>query len=125
MNTNRSLCFIDAENILFVKYEDMKKDLRGVVEQVADFVGYDLDPFVVDRIVEGSTFRSMKNNPATNLTTNSIFKRRFGCKEFIRKGIIGDWMNMFTVSQSKLFDDKYERLMKGTGLQFNFGDETK
>ena len=125
MNTNGSLCFIDAENILFVKYEDMKIDLRGVVEQVADFVGYDLDPFVVDKIVEGSTFTSMKNNPATNLTSNSIFKRRVGCKEFIRKGVIGDWTTMFTVSQSKLLDEKYERLMKGTGLQFNFGDETK
>ena len=32
----------NAENILFIKYEDMKKDHRGAVKKVAEFIGYDL-----------------------------------------------------------------------------------
>ncbi len=110
---------------MFVKYEDMKQDLKGVISQVAEFIGYDLDQATIDKIYDQTTFKSMKTNPNTNFTTNSIFKRRAVCQEFIRKGIVGDWMTMFTVAQSEMFDEKYLRVMKGSGLQFDFGKEAK
>ena len=42
----------DAENILFLKYEDMKKDHRGAVKKIAEFRGYNLKEEVIDTIVE-------------------------------------------------------------------------
>lgn len=110
---------------MFVKYEDMKRDLKSVISQVADFIGYDLDQVTIDRIYDQTTFSSMKKNPNTNFTTNSIYKRRDVCQEFIRKGIVGDWMTLFTVAQSEMFDEKYDRVMKGSGLAFDFGKESK
>ena len=110
---------------MFIKYEDMKKDLKQSISQIADFIGYDLDQATIDKIYDQTTFKSMKKNPNTNFTTNSIFKRREVCQEFIRKGIIGDWMTMFTVAQSEMFDEKYERAMKGSGLTFDFGNNYK
>ena len=110
---------------MFVKYEDMKQDLKRTISEVADFIGYDLDQATIDRIYDQTTFNSMKKNPHTNFTTNSIYKRRSVCQEFIRKGQVGDWMNMFTVAQSELFDEKYKRVLKGSGLTFEFGNETK
>jgi len=56
----------DAENILFLKYEDMKKDHRGAVKKIAEFMGYSLKEEVIDTIVEKSTFQNMKENPAIN-----------------------------------------------------------
>lgn len=109
---------------MFIKYEDMKCDLKGSIAQVAEFIGYDLDQSTIDRIYEQTTFKSMKSNPNTNFTTNSIYKRRDVCQEFIRKGIVGDWMTMFTVAQSQMFDEKYRRAMQGSGLTFDFGNGT-
>ena len=42
----------DAENILFLKYEDMKKDHRGAVKKMAEFMGYNLEEEVIDNCGE-------------------------------------------------------------------------
>ncbi len=54
-------------NILFLKYEDMQKDLPGIVRKVADFVGHGgLEQRVIDGIAQQCTFRTMKSNPTCN-----------------------------------------------------------
>ena len=42
---------------------------------------------------------------------------------FMRKGIIGDWKNYFTESQSEQFDRLVRETFKGMGLKFAFDDE--
>jgi len=80
-----------CENILFLKYEDMKKDHRGAVKKIAEFMGYNLKGEVIDTIVEKSTFQNMKENLAIN---DEISKTR--CS-FFRKGVVGDWRGHFTL----------------------------
>jgi len=109
----------DAENILFLKYEDMKKDHRGAVKKIAKFIGCDLKEEIVDKIVEQSTFESMKNNPATNYQQSKI-KRKPSAKKFMRKGMVGDWMNYFTPEQTAEFDAVYSEKMDSSGLHFDF-----
>ena len=114
----------DAENILFLKYEDMKKDHRGAVKKMAEFMGYNLEKDVIDTIVEKSTLQSMKGNPATDGNAlevklpEPIFKP--GEQPFLRKGIVGDWKNHFTPEQNAEFDAIYAEKMKGSGLEFDF-----
>ena len=98
----------------------MKKDLQKVVMKVSEFIGHDVEPTVIDTAVEKSSFDYMKANPATNFSRNSIFARREGCEPFIRKGIVGDWKNIFSIDQSDRMDRKYESRMTGTGLDFEF-----
>ena len=111
----------DDPNVLFLKYEDMKKDHPGAVRAIAEFMGCDLTPDVVDKIVKESTINRMKANPNTNF---SWFPATvYALKEinpFVRKGIVGDWKNHFTAEQSALFDAVYQKKMKGTGLNFEF-----
>ena len=40
------------ENVLFLKYEDMKKDLTAIVTQFAEFIGRSLDQSVIDKIAD-------------------------------------------------------------------------
>ena len=53
----------DAENILFLKYEDMKKDHCGVVKKIAEFMGYSLKEEVIGTIVEKIDISEYERKP--------------------------------------------------------------
>ncbi|XP_071498931.1 sulfotransferase 1A1-like [Diadema antillarum] len=109
-------------NVLFLKFEDMKKDPRGAVVQVARFMGKSLRDEVIDRIVEDSSFGSMKKSASSN--PDFILERREeGKKEgasFMRKGAVGNWKEYFTEEQNRRFDELYEKEIEGTGLELQF-----
>ena len=106
-----------AENILFLKYEDMKMDHHGAVKKIAEFMGYDLKEEVIDVIVEKSTFQNMKENPALNEGIKKL--RKPDAPGFFRKGVVGDWRSHFTSEQNTEFDAVYAERMKGSGLDFD------
>ena len=106
----------DVENILFLKYEDMKKDHRGAVKKIAEFMGYDLKEEIIDTIVEKSTFQSMKENP---MSADVKKTRKPDATDFFRKGVVGDWRSHFTPEQNAEFDAVYAEKMKGSGLDFD------
>ena len=107
---------------MFLKYEEMKRDLRGIVERVASFMGYTLDSSILDTVTSQCTFDSMKANPSTNFVSTGVqmYARKPGSQPHIRKGIVGDWKNHFSDEQSARMDAEYDRRLVGTGLEFNF-----
>ena len=112
----------DDPNILFLKYEDMKKDLPCAVQQIAEFLGKDLSPEMIQRIADQTTFTAMSDGKGRFVDGNDAsekLKRVPGIK-FIRKGEVGDWKNYFTEEQSKRFDELYEKKMAGSGLELEF-----
>ncbi|KAI8514020.1 hypothetical protein Bbelb_083440 [Branchiostoma belcheri] len=56
----------DDGNMLFIKFEDIKRDLRGHVVKIANFLGQTLSEQRIDEVVANCTFSAMKENPATN-----------------------------------------------------------
>ncbi|XP_071495266.1 sulfotransferase 1C2-like [Diadema antillarum] len=109
-------------NVLFLKYENMKKDLKGSIRQISDFMGKSFSEETIDAIVKGSTFDAMKKNKTSN--PDRVFKRvKDGSKSFMRKGIIGDWKNYFSDEQSERFDKIYAEKLAGSGLHFTFEQE--
>ncbi|XP_078671028.1 sulfotransferase 1A1-like [Branchiostoma floridae x Branchiostoma belcheri] len=111
----------DDDNLLFIKYEDIKRDLRGHVVKIANFLGKTLSEQRIDEVVANCTFSAMKENPATNVTKNPVFKQR-GAKdfEFMRKGEVGDWKNWLSPEQNETLDTIYREKMKGLDLNFEF-----
>ncbi|XP_066266695.1 amine sulfotransferase-like [Branchiostoma lanceolatum] len=111
----------DDGNMLFVKFEDLKRDLRGNVVKIANFLSKTLSDQRIDEVTANCTFSAMKNNEATNLTRAEAFKglatKEF---EFIRKGKVGDWMNSLSPEQSKILDDIHREKMAGVDLTFEF-----
>lgn len=108
----------DDENVLFLKYEDMKKNLPHEVARIARFLGYDLSSEMIQTIAEMTTFKSMKRDNSVNHSWESIDAT--SDTPFMRKGEVGDWKNYFSPEQSERFDAKYSERMKGIGLEFDF-----
>ncbi|GAB1301196.1 Sulfotransferase 1C2 [Apodemus speciosus] len=123
----------DRYQILFLFYEDIKKNPKQEIQKVMQFMGKNLDEEIVDKIVQETSFEKMKNNPMTNHSTVPKSVLDQSISPFMRKGwfglfldgtnldyhgTVGDWKNHFTVAQNERFDEIYKQKMCGTSLNF-------
>uniref|UniRef100_A0A452V4W1 Sulfotransferase n=1 Tax=Ursus maritimus TaxID=29073 RepID=A0A452V4W1_URSMA len=108
----------DRYQVLFLFYEDIKRDPKREIQKVMQFMGKNLDETVLDKIVQETSFEKMKENPMTNRSTvpKSILDQSIS--PFMRKGTVGDWKNHFTVAQNERFDEIYRQKMEGTSINF-------
>ncbi|KAK6921050.1 Sulfotransferase domain [Dillenia turbinata] len=113
------------DKILFLKYEDIKRDPSYYVEKLADFMGY---PFslqekadgCVKKIIEFCSFETLSNlevNKSGKLGS-VIVDGEYPAKIFFRKGKIGDWVNHLTVDMANRLDRIIEEKLNGSGLKF-------
>ncbi|XP_006820269.1 sulfotransferase 1 family member D1-like [Saccoglossus kowalevskii] len=105
------------DNVMFVSYEQMKKDLAGIVSQVARFLDISLKENKIKVIADKCTFQSMKKDaPRKHLL--DAFRVDKSQSPFVRKGKVGSWKSQFTVGQNKLFDEKYKEWIVDSDLTF-------
>ncbi|NWJ07548.1 ST3A1 sulfotransferase, partial [Crypturellus undulatus] len=113
-------------NILFLTYEEMKKDLQSAVLKICNFLGRKLSEKEVESVVRQATFENMKKDPRANYEKlPEIFQ---GNKEgyFLRKGTIGDWKNTMTVAQSERVDEVLKKKLENLPIKFiwDINDQT-
>lgn len=109
----------DDDNVLFIKYEDMKKDLQSSIKQISEFMSHKLSKEIIEKIAEKSSFNSMKDDPGANYTWAS-HRRNPDAVPFMRKGVVGNWMEYFSPEQSSRCDAIYAKKFKPVGLEFEF-----
>ena len=105
-------------NILFLHYEALVKELKAQVEKIAAFLRKKLTADAIEKVVEKSSFTSMKANQDVNYIQVKVMGHEIS--PFIRKGEVGDWMNYFTTAQNRLFEQKFATWMAGSDLQIDF-----
>lgn len=106
-------------NILFITFEEMKKDLPSVIRKTADFLGKSLSDEQIDNLNDHLMFENMRKNKALNREEKiSALIGKGETGEFFRKGETGDWRRYMSPSQVDRIRDWEERHLKGTGLQF-------
>ncbi|XP_067458649.1 amine sulfotransferase-like [Thunnus thynnus] len=108
----------DDMNMLFITYEEMIQDLQSAVERISLFLGKELTDEQLTNVVKYSTFNNMKKIPQANYEQISLDLLNHNQGTFMRKGIIGDWKNHFTVAQNERFDEVFQREMKDFPLSF-------
>ena len=109
------------ENVLFLRFEEMKKDPRLAVTRIAKFIEADVSDEVIDKVVAETSFDAMKKDKTANYSYTDSFATP-GATPFMRKGVVGDWKNYFTPEQSAEIDKICAERLKGTGLVFDFGE---
>ncbi|XP_068611849.1 amine sulfotransferase-like [Brachionichthys hirsutus] len=103
----------DQYDILYLTYEDMIVDLKTAVIKICTFLGKNLSEADVEKVVEKSTFKNMKEDPKANYKFLTSVKG-----DFIRKGNIGDWKNYLTVAQSERVDRLLQEKLRDSSLKF-------
>ena len=106
----------DDKNVLFLKYEDMKRDLRGAVSQIAAFLEVKLTSDTIEKIAEATRFEQMKDDGTANYSWVKPFNRE-GVPKFMRKGVVGDWKDFLSTEQSSEMDTI---CAKTHGLEFRY-----
>ena len=112
--------------ILWVYYEALLESPNAEVQRIADFLGVDYrtDPSLIERVVNGSSFDSMKSaaDKAKESADAAGDTRPSASSDHLRKGIAGDWRNHFTPMLSAKFKVAFAAEMEECeGLNYSLG----
>ncbi|KAK3035954.1 hypothetical protein RJ639_031377 [Escallonia herrerae] len=110
----------NPEKLLFLQYEDMKKQPRLHLRRLAEFIRCPISAQeetegVVDEILGFCSFDNLRN-----LKVNKDGRVSTGVENsaFFRRGEVGDWKNHLTAEMGDRLDKIIEEKFCGSGLSF-------
>ncbi|XP_066943138.1 luciferin sulfotransferase-like isoform X1 [Macrobrachium rosenbergii] len=109
----------NEENILFLRFEDMKADLPAVIKKIASFLGKSVTEKEVELIADHCSFGSMSKNKAVNNEDIAAAESERGKSiKFMRKGKVGDWKNHLTADHIKAFKEWTQKSLAGSDFPY-------
>ena len=90
----------------------MKADPRGLMLRIMNHIGHTVDTEKLDKLVEATEFKNFQAKSGMN--TNE--RHREGKGQFIRKGIVGDWVNYFSVEKAREWQNWTEQNLETIGI---------
>ncbi|XP_034178892.1 sulfotransferase 2 [Osmia lignaria lignaria] len=109
----------NQDNVLFLTYEEMKKNQVEAIKKTAKFLGKNVTEEEITGLSEHLKFSKMAANPAINLESILPQKGVSDDDKFLRKGKVGDWRNYMSEELSQRFDEWTEKHLRGSGLDFD------
>jgi len=104
-------------NVLLVHYNDLKSDLSGEMQRIADFLGISVAPALWPELVQAASFEAMRRDgDALMAKTASLFKE--GSQGFFFKGTNGRWRNAVSEADLALYDAKLKAMLSPACAQW-------
>ncbi|KAI3894443.1 hypothetical protein MKW92_025881 [Papaver armeniacum] len=108
----------NPHRVLFLKYEDLKKEPKTQAKRLAEFIGYGFSTEeesqgVIDEILHLCSFQHLKD---LDVNKNGTSRSKFKNIEFYRKGEVGDWKNHLTPLMVERLDRLVNDKFQGSGL---------
>ncbi|XP_039271690.2 sulfotransferase 1B1-like [Styela clava] len=107
----------DEDNILFLVFEDMKRDPQKEIRRLANFLEVELNNERVSSIAQSTSFDSMKKAADAGAVDSAQVHKSLN---MMRKGQVGSWKDSFTVAQSELMDSIIEKKLGDTDINFTY-----
>lgn len=95
-----------GDGYLEIRYEDLLQDTQGTLGEVLGFLGAASEERVVERCIRSGSFERASNRPQGEEDSGSFF----------RKGIAGDWRDVFTTGDLGV----YEKLAGETLVELGY-----
>ncbi|XP_055692433.1 luciferin sulfotransferase-like isoform X1 [Lutzomyia longipalpis] len=110
----------DEENVLFITYEEMKRDLEGVIRKTCAFLGKDYPAERIEELKEHLSFKSMRENDKIKIEHFTGIYQDWQDKSyrFVRKGQVGGYKSEMSTEWIEKFNKWSEKELQGSGFKF-------
>ncbi len=110
--------YINNENILWLRYEDMKSDLENALSKILLFLEWKLTENNKEKVLEYCSFEWMKKHSGKFAHHDENRNPTFKSDTFIRKGTIGDYKNLLSAAQEKKILNHAYRILEPKCIDF-------
>jgi len=104
VNSWLDACSIPGNDILLIKFEDMRQNTEEVVSQMIDFLGVNVDGRTIRAAINNNSLERMREKEDRALHT--LFKDKLGVYSkgvrFVRQGRVRGWQQKLTDEQVQL-----------------------
>ena len=113
------------DKILFLKYEDLKKDLTCEIKKTASYLDLQLNEDVLPDLLEHLSFSNFKKESSLNKSqltkraTENLHGDASEMSAFMRKGKVGDWKNYLTIDMLRRFEVLESKIFETTGVEYH------
>jgi len=97
----------DVEKSMIIKYEDLLADTFGIFQGIISFLDINLSTTEIKLIIDRNNFKKISGRKPGEEDT----------KNFLRKGIAGEWKEVFTNEQKEMFTKIGEHLIEKLGYK--------
>ncbi|CAN1161031.1 Cytosolic sulfotransferase 17 [Linum perenne] len=111
------------DKVMFIKYEDLRRDPKPHVRKLASFMGRPFDEEddeEVEKVIWRSSFDRLKdldvNKDNNTKPHRPLLVPLLMNSDFFRRGEVGDWRNHLTSEMAERIDDVTRVKLRGTGL---------
>lgn len=109
--------------VIYVRFEDLKRDFAGTVRKLAATLEIPVNDEIIARTVERCSFASMKRHELQLGPRNSHFAKTEGVPylvknpdQFIRRGEIGEGLAVLSHEQLQAYGERFDRSLRPFAL---------